>query len=120
MADLKQDYTQIRMFEVAPRVYAAGQLFEQDVKLLAEQGLRSIVNTRPDGESAGQPLSADLARVAGELGITFVHFPVDPGPVAGPVAGALAETCAELERPLVIFSHAGAHATRIWETAESA
>jgi sulfide:quinone oxidoreductase len=117
---MKQDYHQIRMLEVAPQVYAAGQLFETDLKLLAAQGTRGIINTRPDGESTGQPLSADLAKVAGELGIAFVHIPVEPGPLSSQVAKEFAKACQGLERPLVVFSHAGAHSTRIWETAEAA
>jgi len=43
---LKRDYLQIRVLEVAPQVYASGQLFESDLKLVAKQGVRSIINTR--------------------------------------------------------------------------
>ena len=46
---LKQDYLQIRVLELAPQVYVCGQLFETDVQLLARQGVRTIVNNRPDG-----------------------------------------------------------------------
>jgi sulfide:quinone oxidoreductase len=107
------------MLEVAPQVYASGQLFEKDLQLIAKQGARSIVNTRPDNETAGQPLSADLAKAAEELGITFVHFPVEPGPISRETAEAFAKACEEFERPLVVCSHSGGHATRIWEMAES-
>ena len=95
------------------------QLFETDLQLIAKQGARSIVNTRPDNESEGQPLSADLARAAEEYGITFVHFPVEAGSIDAETAAAFAKACEHLKRPLIVCSRTGGQSTRIWETAES-
>ena len=108
----------MRVLELAPQVYASGQLFEHDVRLAAKQGVRSIVNNRSDGESMGQPSAADLATVAKELGVAFVHFPVDPKSITQQDAEAFAKICEELERPLLIFSRSGARSTRIWEMGE--
>lgn len=110
---------QVRVLELAPQVYASGQLFEHDLRLVAKQGVHSIMNTRPDNESMGQPLATDLARVAEELGMTFVHIPVDPGSINRRAVEAFAKACDELERPLVVFGHSGAHATKLWEMAEA-
>ena len=117
---MKQDYLQMKMLEVATQVYASGQLFETDLQLISKQGARSIINTRPDNESEGQPLSADLAKVAEEYGITFVHFPVDSGPISKETAMAFAKACDVLDRPLIVCARSGALSTRIWETAELA
>lgn len=116
---MRQDYLQMRVLEIAPQVYVSGQLFEHDVRLLAKQGVRSIVNNRADNESLGQPLSADLAKVAEELGVTFVHFPVDPRSITRQDAAAFAKICEELERPLHLFCRSGARTTKIWELSES-
>lgn len=116
---MRQDYLQIRALELAPQVYVCGQLFEQDLKLLARQGVRSIMSNRHDHESAGQPLSADLAKVAEDLGMTFVHFPVDARSITKQDIEAFAKMCDGLERPLLIFSRSGARSTKIWEMAES-
>ena len=112
---MKQDYLQIRVLELEPQVYVSGQLFESDVKLLAKQGMRSIVNNRPDNESEGQPLSADLEKIAVEMGVAFVHFPVEPGPIAKDVAEAFAQVFEELERPLHLFSRTGARSMKLWD-----
>ncbi len=109
----------MRVLEVAPQVYASGQLFETQLNLLDRQGVRSIVNTRPDGESTGQPRSADLAKVAEELGMKFAHYPVEPGSMKTQDAEAFAKACDELDRPLIVCGRSGAHSTRIWEMAES-
>ena len=109
----------MRVLELAPQVYVSGQLFEHDVRLMAKQGVRSIMNNRSDGESLGQSLSADLAKTAEELGMTFLHFPVDPRTITEQDVEAFAKACDELERPLLIFSRSGARSTKIWEMAEA-
>ena len=108
----------MRVLELAPQVYVSGQLFEHDIRLAAKQGVRSIMNNRPDGESVGQPLSADLAKVAEELGITFLYLPVDPRAITKQDVEAFAKARDELEPPLLIFCRSGARSTRIWEMAE--
>ena len=101
----------MRALELAPQVYASGQLFEHDLKLLAKEGVRSIVNTRSE--------SADLAKVAEEFGMTYVHFPVEPKSITRQDLKVFAKICDELERPLLISSGSGGRSTQIWEMAES-
>ncbi len=109
----------MRVLELGPQVYVSGQLFEHDVRLAAKQGVRSIMNNRPDGESMGQPLSADLAKSAEELGMTFLHLPVDPRAITVQDVEEFAKACDELERPLLIFCRSGARSTKMWELAEA-
>jgi len=116
---LKQDYLQIKALELAPQVYVTGQLFETDLQLVAKQGVRSIMNNRPDGEAMHQPLSADLASVAEELGMTFTYIPVDGRSITREDVEAFAKAYDELERPLLIFCRSGARSTKLWELAES-
>jgi uncharacterized protein (TIGR01244 family) len=109
----------MRVLELAPQVYVSGQVFEHDIRLAAKQGVRSIMNNRPDGEALGQPLSADLAKTAEELGITFLHLPVDPRSISKHDVEQFAKACDELERPLLIFCRSGARSTKMWQLAES-
>ena len=102
----------MRALEVAPQVYATGQLFESDLQLVAKQGIRSIVDTRPAS-------AADLTKAAEELGIALVHCPVDSGRIAPDVAEAFAKVCDDLKRPLLVCGNSGGRSTNIWETAES-
>ena len=101
---MKQDYLQIRVMELAPQVFVSGQIFEEDIRLLAKQGCRSIVCAEPDSDVPGQPQSADLARVAEEESVTFVYFPVEPGSVTTGDAEAFGKACEPLKRPVHIFS----------------
>lgn len=116
---MKQDYLQMRVLELAPQVYVCGQVFETDLKLIARQGVRTIVSNRPDGEAPGQPSTADLARAAEELGITFVHFPIEAGPISRQTAVDFARTCEDLARPMLVFSRSGARSMKLWEMSEA-
>lgn len=116
---MKQDYLQMRVLPLADDVYSCGQLFEKDIELLAKQGVRTIVNNRFDDEVPGQPANADLARVAEEYGINFVHFPVEPKAITPEQIEAYSALCDELRRPIVVFSRSGARSTKLWERAES-
>jgi len=115
---VKQDYLQMKVLELAPQVYVSGQVYESDLKLAADQDVRTIVNNRTDGETMGQPKSADLARAAEELGMTFVHFPLESRSIAKETAEEFATVCDGLERPLLVFSATGVRATKLWEMAE--
>lgn len=108
----------MRVLELAPQVFVTGQLYEHDVRLAAKQGVRTIMNNRPDGEAPGQPLSADLARVAEELGVTYVYHPVVPPSVTREDVEDFGRVCEQLDRPLLIFCRSGARSTRMWEMAE--
>ena len=103
---------------MAPQVYVCGQLFETDMQLLAKQGVRTIINNRFDDESTGQPKSADLAKAAEELGMTFVHFPVDAISIADADLEKFAQTSDDFKRPLFLFSRSGKRSIKLWEKAE--
>ena len=116
---MKQDYLQMRVLELAPEVYVSSQVFESDLKMVADQDVRSIVNNRLDDETAGQPKSADLAKAAEALGMTFVHFPLESRSISKETAAEFAKICDALERPLLVFSATGIRSTKLWETAEA-
>ncbi len=108
----------MRVLQLAPNVFVSGQLYEHDVRLAAKQGVRTIMNNRPDGEAPGQPLSADLAKVAEELGMTYVDHPIVPQSVTREDVEQFGKVCEQLDRPLLIFCRSGARSTRMWEMAE--
>ena len=61
---------------LAPGVSAAGKLDRADIEALADAGVRTIVNNRPDGEDPGQ-LAAEEARLLAEArGIAYHHIPI--------------------------------------------
>jgi sulfide:quinone oxidoreductase len=105
----------MRVLQLDPDVYVTGQIFERDLATASKQGIRTVVNNRPDNEAAGQPPSADLQRAAEELGMKFVYFPVVSGRITATDIEEFSKLRDELERPMLIFCRSGARSTQLWE-----
>jgi len=52
------------------------QITLEDVKLLADDGIKILICNRPDGEDPNQLTCAQVKAVADENGMQFVHIPV--------------------------------------------
>ena len=57
-------------FAVAPQVTAA------DIADVAKEGVKTLINNRPDGEEPGQLSSADARAQAEKLGLQYIYLPV--------------------------------------------
>ena len=67
------------MRQLDDRTLVSGQIAPEDVPDLQAQGVTMIVNNRPDGEDAGQPLGADIEAAAKAAGIDYRHVPIARG-----------------------------------------
>jgi uncharacterized protein (TIGR01244 family) len=61
------------------RTMVSGQIAPHEVAGLAEQGITVLVNNRPDGEEAGQPLAGDIEGAAAAAGISYHFVPIIRG-----------------------------------------
>jgi len=61
------------------KVMVSGQVAPHEVAGLAEQGVTMLVNNRPDGEEAGQPLAGDIEDAAAAAGIEYRFVPIIRG-----------------------------------------
>lgn len=93
----------------------AGQVAPGDV---AGLGMSMIVNNRPDGEEAGQPLSAEIEAAARAAGIDYRHIPVAGGVTEAQVA-QMAEALAAARGPVLAFCRSGTRSTYLWALARA-
>jgi len=61
------------------KVMICGQVAPHEVAGLAEQGITVLVNNRPDGEEAGQPLAGEIEDAAAAAGIAYHFVPIIRG-----------------------------------------
>ena len=61
------------------KVMVSGQIAPHEVAGLAAQGVTMLVNNRPDGEEAGQPLAGDIEEAAAAAGIAYRFVPIIRG-----------------------------------------
>lgn len=95
-----------------------GQLYPEDIEVLAGQGFRTLINNRPDGEGGPeQPLHDTLEDIAREHGLQYVYLPVVSGAITAAQANAMADALAEAEHPVLAFCRSGARSTQLWQMA---
>jgi uncharacterized protein (TIGR01244 family) len=95
---------------------AARQICAADIPNLAQQGLRMIVNNRPDGEEPGQPSSAEIEAAARAAGLDYRYVPVAGG---FPTASVEAMADALEQGPALAFCRSGTRSTWLWALARS-
>lgn len=101
--------------QLSSRFYVSAQISVADLFDIAEQGFKSIINNRPDHEAARQPKSVELAIVAADLGMKFLHIPVDPNLITNKDVDELDRACVDLESPILLFCRSGARSTKLWK-----
>lgn len=60
-------------------IYVSGQITAQDIPALAAQGIKVIINNRPDNEEPAQLTAASAQAAANEHGITYHYLPMANG-----------------------------------------
>ena len=67
---------------VTDRFSVSPQIDLGDIPIAAAAGFALIINNRPDGESPGQPTSAEVEAAARAAGVDYLYAPVigRPGP----------------------------------------
>jgi sulfide:quinone oxidoreductase len=105
--------------QIDTQVYAAGQLHDADFAELARQGVKTIVNNRPDGEEPGQPTAGHGAEVAAKHGMAYHYIPVGR---EGPTEQAVNQMAAVLKDstgPMVAHCRSGARSSNIYAMAKA-
>jgi uncharacterized protein (TIGR01244 family) len=92
----------------------SAQIDEADIDALAEQGFRSLINNRPDGEVAGQPDSGELAAAAARHGMVYAHLPVVSGQWHQDVVDAFGNALHTLPSPILAFCRSGTRSCTLW------
>ena len=98
-------------------VFVAGQIGEADIAAAAERGVRRIVCNRPDGEDAGQPAAAEVARWAAAAGMAFAHIPVAGDGLTPEAVRAMAAALGDGEGAVLAYCRSGARSTALWALA---
>ena len=83
------------------------QLEVSDIENAAAEGIKTIVNNRPDDEGPGQPASADLAVAAAEHGLEYVHMPVTGPGLTDEKGREFACVCRDSTGPVLAFCASG-------------
>ncbi len=99
---------------LAPGLSAAGKLDRNDIEALAQDGVRTIVNNRPDDEDPGQLSATEARRIAEAQGIAYHHIPITAASLSRADVDAFAAVLAAAEQPIVAHCRSGTRSTLLW------
>jgi sulfide:quinone oxidoreductase len=99
---------------LAPGLSVAGQLDRADIDALARNGVRTIINNRPDDEDAGQLPAAEAQKLAEAQGIAYHHIPITAASLSRADVDAFAAALDAAPQPVVAHCRSGTRSTLSW------
>jgi uncharacterized protein (TIGR01244 family) len=105
------------MRQLEEGVSVSGQIRPEEVAQLAAQGIRLIVNNRPDGEAPDQPSGSEIEAAAAAAGVGYRFVPV--AQLTPQAIEAMREALAGADGPVLAFCAVGTRSTYLWALARS-
>ena len=100
--------------QLAPGISAAGALDRGAIEALAAQGVKTIVNNRPDNEDAGQLPADEARRIATAHGVAYHHIPVTMASLSRADVDAFAAVLKSGPQPIVAHCRSGTRSALLW------
>lgn len=95
------------------------QISAEDVAQIAQAGFKTIINNRPDGEAAGQPLTEAIEAAASQAGLIFVDVPFTAGQQTPEDVRAFALALEAQPAPVLAYCRTGTRSTGIWAMSQA-
>ena len=96
-------------------VYVAPQLQPAHMQALADAGIRSVINNRPDGEEGPQqPTSQQMEAAARAAGLEKAYLPVPPAGYTEAEARQMTALVDRLPKPVLAFCRSGRRSTGLY------
>lgn len=102
------------MKAINSQFYICGPIPFPDLKEARKQGVKSLINVRPDGEQDGQLDNTAYQRWATELGLEYAYLPVAGGNYAPNDVAIFDELLRCLPTPILAVCRTGTRAMHLW------
>jgi uncharacterized protein (TIGR01244 family) len=104
----------MKIVKLEDTVGVSAQITTDNIAEIAAAGYKVLINNRPDGEEAGQPVNADIAAAAQEAGLEYHFMPVTAMNFPGPQFDQMADLLDDPDRPVLAFCRTGTRCTNLW------
>lgn len=99
--------------------FVSPQLTADAIEALAQKGVKSIINNRPDTEMGFYPKSAEIARLAAEKGIEYRHVPINLAGLSLEDVKAFGAALDDLPKPVVGYCASGLRSANMWALSQA-
>lgn len=105
--------------KLSDTVWVSAQITVGDVAEAAAQGIRLIVNNRPEDESPDQTPGETIAAAAAAAGLAYVAIPVTHAGFSESQIAALATALDAAEGPVLAYCRSGTRSTLLWSLTQA-
>ena len=109
-----------KLIQISEGVFITAQLKPSDLLTLSgREGIRTLVDIRPDGEVKDQPSSTEIAIASKNVGLDFHYIPVPHESIPVQAVDSLKEVLLKQEKPIVLYCRTGRRAVRLFALVEA-
>jgi uncharacterized protein (TIGR01244 family) len=101
------------------KVMVSAQLSLADIAKAKAQGVKLILNNRPDGEAPDEPQGAEIEAAARAAGMDYLAVPVGQGGFGQPQLDAMAKALETADGPVLAYCRSGTRSTLLWSLARA-
>jgi len=105
--------------KLSETVWASPQIDAATVADAAAQGVKLIINNRPEGESPDQTPGAEIEAAAQAAGLAYVSIPVTHSGFSENQVTAMADALANAGGSVLAYCRSGTRSTLLWALAEA-
>ena len=105
--------------QLTERVFVSPQISLAQVAEAAAQGVKLIINNRPDDESDDQVPGAEIEAATRMAGMEYVAIPVTHAGFSEWQMEAMAKALSETSGPVLAYCRSGTRSTLLWALAEA-
>ncbi|MBN9672648.1 bifunctional protein tyrosine phosphatase family protein/NAD(P)/FAD-dependent oxidoreductase [Roseibium aggregatum] len=101
------------------QISVSPQILPEDLAEIAQQGFRSVICNRPDGEGADQPTFEEIETAAKKLGLESRYLPIVAGKVRDEDADAFEDLLNALPKPVLAYCRTGTRSATLWSLSQA-
>ena len=105
--------------KISDTVLASPQIGSAEIAAAAAQGVKLVINNRPEGESEDQTPGSEIEAAARAAGMEYVAIPVTHAGFSEAQVKAMAAALARTEGPVLAYCRSGTRSTLLWALAEA-
>ena len=107
------------MKAINSQISVAPQVKPENMADFAQQGFRSVICNRPDGEGADQPSFEEIEAAAGKLGMEARYLPIVAGKVGDTDAEEFGRLMESLPKPILAYCRTGTRSATLWSLSQA-
>jgi uncharacterized protein (TIGR01244 family) len=100
-------------------VSVAPQISPEDLPAVKAAGFSTLINNRPDGESPGQPGSAEMQAAAEAAGLAYHYIPLGRDGVSPEMVEQTRSALEGSAGPVLAFCRSGTRSTTLWALSQA-